>query len=594
MIRLKFLRLRENRRKTTFFFFILMILAILSSIEPQGNDLKVLDQERIIKPRTSKYWTLPYPIVIDDSDIQDWAWAAGQDWCNGSGTLSNPYIIENVTINGANGSSCIEIKNSNAYFIIRNCTFYNSSLGSYPYYDAGIKLTTVSNGKIVDNNCSYNQGMGIAIYSSSDNNIVSGNNASHNQKTGIHIYYYCDENTVSGNNASHNQENGIYLRDRCHKNDILGNNANNNQYSGIDLSGCDYSTVSGNNASYNLFYGIYLDGSEENTVLRNKANDNQRSGIYFFWASDNNRISENTASNIYTTNQNEGIYLYYNCKNNSISGNTLNDNINYGMRLEDKCNNNTISENIMSNTGTTNQNCGLYIESSSNNTVTENAFIKNTQYGALINSYGENNTFTYNSFIENGLNAEDNGAENQWNNSAKGNFWSDWVGPDDDGDGIVDDPYSISGSAGSEDGYPLTNTAPEANFSANATLVYGIKPIQFTYNGTGGNLPLSFEWDFGDNTTSTERDPLHVYDTFGVFTVNLTVHDIHEDNDTESKTEYITVLEDTTPIANFSANITLLYESQPIRFNYTGSGGNLPLNFTWHFGDGINSTEQDP
>jgi hypothetical protein len=37
-----------------------------------------------------------------------------------------------------------------------------------------------------------------------------------------------------------------------------------------------------------------------------------------------------------------------------------------------------------------------------------------------------------------------------------GNYWSDWIGPDDNGDGIVDISYNLTGSAGAKDYYPLS------------------------------------------------------------------------------------------------------------------------------------------
>ncbi len=47
-------------------------------------------------------------------------------------------------------------------------------------------------------------------------------------------------------------------------------------------------------------------------------------------------------------------------------------------------------------------------------------------------------------------------------------------------------------------------------------------PITFTSEGSnGGNLT----WDFGDGTTSTEADPVHIYETSGWFNVTLNVSD---------------------------------------------------------------------
>jgi len=57
----------------------------------------------------------------------------------------------------------------------------------------------------------------------------------------------------------------------------------------------------------------------------------------------------------------------------------------------------------------------------------------------------------------------DAGTNNRWNISGSphgyGNYWSDWTTPDADSNGVVDIPYSIPGSAGAKDYYPLTLTS---------------------------------------------------------------------------------------------------------------------------------------
>jgi len=44
---------------------------------------------------------------------------------------------------------------------------------------------------------------------------------------------------------------------------------------------------------------------------------------------------------------------------------------------------------------------------------------------------------------------------NQWNDTDSGNYWQDWLTPDEDSDGIVDVPYELDGMY-SMDNYPLT------------------------------------------------------------------------------------------------------------------------------------------
>ncbi|MEJ2739824.1 MAG: DUF4349 domain-containing protein [Dehalococcoidia bacterium] len=57
----------------------------------------------------------------------------------------------------------------------------------------------------------------------------------------------------------------------------------------------------------------------------------------------------------------------------------------------------------------------------------------------------------------------------------------------------------------------------------------------------GGFQPYSYEWDFGDGSTSTEGYPQHVYKSSGSYTVTLTVTDDKGNTDTETRESYITV-----------------------------------------------------
>ena len=98
---------------------------------------------------SSGFWNLTgSPILIDDSDpSKNWSYTASHyAWCSGSGTLEAPYIVENVTIDGQGVGSCIEIRNSTAFFKVINCTVYNS--GSNYLEDGGIKLNNTKNGQI--------------------------------------------------------------------------------------------------------------------------------------------------------------------------------------------------------------------------------------------------------------------------------------------------------------------------------------------------------------------------------------------------------------------------------------------------------------
>jgi len=65
--------------------------------------------------------------------------------------------------------------------------------------------------------------------------------------------------------------------------------------------------------------------------------------------------------------------------------------------------------------------------------------------------------------------------------------------------------------------------------------------VSFTYIGTGGGTPNSYQWDFGDKTTSGHAlTATHTCTKAGIYTVSLTVKNASE-SDTSTKLKYITV-----------------------------------------------------
>ncbi len=94
--------------------------------------------------------------------------------------------------------------------------------------------------------------------------------------------------------------------------------------------------------------------------------------------------------------------------------------------------------------------------------------------------------------------------------------------------------------------FKLSNSGsgpPTANFSASTTTVYLGTSVTFTNESTDGLAPITYSWNFGDSTTSTDENPTHTYASIGTYTVSLTVIDDNDDSDTETKTGYITVEE---------------------------------------------------
>ena len=130
---------------------------------------------------------------------------------------------------------------------------------------------------------------------------------------------------------------------------------------------------------------------------------------------------------------------------------------------------------------------------------------------------------------------------------------------------------------------------PVANFSGNPTS--GNAPLTVYFTDTSTGSPTSWSWTFGDGGTSTAQNPSHQYTSANQYTVSLTATNA-AGQDTETKTNYITVTAGQPPVANFSGNPTSGYA--PLTVAFTDLSTNSPTSWSWTFGDGGTSTAQNP
>ncbi len=86
----------------------------------------------------------------------------------------------------------------------------------------------------------------------------------------------------------------------------------------------------------------------------------------------------------------------------------------------------------------------------------------------------------------------------------------------------------------------FTYEQTQADFTAMP--VSGNHPVEVTFSDLSVCRINSWNWDFGDGTTSSEQNPTHTYTTPGQYTVRLTVASA-EGVDTESKIAYIQAFE---------------------------------------------------
>jgi len=130
-------------------------------------------------------------------------------------------------------------------------------------------------------------------------------------------------------------------------------------------------------------------------------------------------------------------------------------------------------------------------------------------------------------------------------------------------------------------------TASGADFGGTPTV--GVPPLEVTFTDLSANQPETWTWDFGDGSYSTDQNPTHTYEEPGRYTVALTTFGQYGE-DTKTKSAYVYVL--LPPVADFSAAPTV--GPIPLTVEFTDQSENAPTSWTWSFGDGAASTDQNP
>jgi parallel beta-helix repeat protein len=190
----------------------------------------------------------------------------------------------------------------------------------------------------------------------------------------------------------------------------------------------------------------------DNIITKNETDYSHPSGIFLY-----HTFYTTISGNIISNFDDEGINLEFS-GSNSITMNTISNN-NFGIRSF-YSDTNYISNNIIDG------NCnGILLDVTSVTIICINNFTNN-QKGICITESQSSifNKIYHNNFINNDENAEDLSSwlptENYWDNGypSGGNYWDDYTGEDNNGDGIGDEPYYLDKWGWGEDpkdNYPL-------------------------------------------------------------------------------------------------------------------------------------------
>ncbi|OPY44580.1 MAG: Periplasmic copper-binding protein (NosD) [Methanosaeta sp. PtaU1.Bin028] len=263
---------------------------------------------------------------------------------------------------------------------------------------------------------------------------ITGNRFSGSSKDGL-TAEFSRQITLKDNSALDNKNAGLFLKN-CSLILAEGNLVSDNTF-GLALWNCTDGEVRRNRAHHS-YYGILLANTINTTVLDNLATENARSeivagfgiGISLTENSSRNLILRNSASKNFN-----GLELIKGCRYNVVFGNNLTQNT-HGIRA---------AEN-------------------------------------------HNNLIFGNNFEGNVISIYEDDAHNFWNASA-GNYYSDYAGPDGNGDGRGDLPYLIpKGNTNSADLAPLME--PDFNPLINTTYLWAELARYATYDATSEGLPV--------------------------------------------------------------------------------------------------------
>jgi parallel beta-helix repeat protein len=429
-----------------------------------------------------------------------------------SNATNNKIAYNTITANQNSKSYGIYLDHANKNKISGNKVSTTGDKITYGIYLDGSNFNTLNSNTINTKGAAadvdWSNWMNGGIYAtislilddSSSNNTITNNSitTSYNKITsttkqdtilGVHIHNDCNNNTINFNTINTTGYSYVYGLDvtgasglKANNNIISGNsiNTNGNYYANSVKVGSDSkNTIVSKNkitaSAKTVAYGVYLEnfGELENVLITEnnistKANVNYVMELY---GASNQIITNNVLSGI--GNYTIGIGTY-SSNNNTIKNNTIT----------------TIGNNSAStiNTGDAipggNEGIKLY-SNSNNNTITNNIITSSAIY-AIDASTSKDNSITNNYLLSNGTdyygNASVTGTQN-----------------------VVHNNYAI----------------PIAKFTTNSTI--GTIPLKICFTDQS-KYATSWNWNFGDGSFSTLKNPVHTYTKPGKYQIILTIN----------------------------------------------------------------------
>ncbi len=284
---------------------------------------------------------------------------------------------------------------------------------------------------------------------------------------------------------------GIYV-ETC-KGTKINRNIVKNNFEGVVFADCSNILVSENQIPESIHEGVRIAYSSSVTISNNTITSNRNCGMVVF------RCSTGSVSENQIVANGDGAVVS-NSQGITVSNNNITNNAFHGLNLVGGQDHRIFGNTMRNNTN------GIWLSGSTNNNIYQNT-IQANYYGIALSGFS-NNFIYHNSFINNSLQTHFSigNPYSSWDNGypSGGNYWSDYNGTDNDGDGIGDTPYVIDGN--NRDNYPLI--AP-SSFTPALKYRLTVDSMPYGVTFTVDNVTVTAPWSeiYNENTSVTLTMP---------------------------------------------------------------------------------------
>ena len=139
--------------------------------------------------------------------------------------------------------------------------------------------------------------------------------------------------------------------------------------------------------------------------------------------------------------------------------------------------------------------------------------------------------------------------------------------------------------------FPVVADAAIAKFTVSDSQFCSLASVDLVSTSVSTSGILSWQWDFGDGTTSSVENPSHTYTTGGLFGISLMITTNAGCKDTMTQSAAVSIYD---VIASFTSDSVLCDVPQLVTFTNLSQSNDSIIIWQWGFGDGNVSTSQSP